>query len=80
MVAYACRISEENLGVIASEHPGFDREETLRWIEEHGEGYFLRDDASSFDCQYFVPEVFQRFYSFEPGNEGELFRRVLRIY
>lgn len=79
MAAYACRISKENLGAIASESPQFDRELTLQWLDEHKEGYFLRDDTSAFDCQYFETSIFLEIYMFEKGDEDALFRPVRRI-
>lgn len=79
MVAYACVLSEANLNAIASESPQFDRELTLQWLEEHREGYFLRDDSSPFDCQYFEPSVFLEIYQFESADTTALFRRVRRI-
>ena len=80
MVAYACLITEANLGVIASEHPKFDREEALQWIKEHETGYFIRDEESrAFDCKYMDEEVFKEIYKFEYGDYGDLFRRILKL-
>lgn len=78
--AYACRISEENFGAIASEKPDFDREQAIQWLEQNGQGYFLRDpDNPNLDCGYFVDEVFYQVYTFDEADTEELFRRVLRI-
>lgn len=79
MPAYACRISEENLQVIASENPKFDMEEIVDWLNAHESGYFLRDEGSPFDCQYLADVVFNEIYAFERGGESELFRRVTRL-
>lgn len=79
MVAVACRISEENFGAIASEKPDFDLEKTKEWLEQNGQGYFLRDPESPLDCGYFVDEVFFQLYIFESGDQSALFRHVLRL-
>lgn len=79
MVAYAVVMSEENMLVIASEHPKFDKAEFRKWLADHGEGYFLRDESSPLDCQYFEPTVFAQMYLFESGDESALFRRVVKI-
>jgi hypothetical protein len=79
VVAYACRITKENFGAIASEKPDFDEEYTLRWLDDHGTGYFLRDPSSALDCQYFDDDVFFEIYIFQSKDEGELFRRCIKI-
>lgn len=68
-----------NMWVIASEKPDFDKEEFINWLEEHEEGYFLRDPESVLDCQYFEPTVFLEIYTFTSPDRGELFRRVVKI-
>lgn len=78
--SYACRISRENMGAIASENPKFDREEALNWLDEHGSGYFLRDESSPFDCAYMEDTVFHQIYAFEgQRDKNEIFRRVLKL-
>lgn len=77
--AYAVVMSTENMSAIASEHPKFDKAAFLKWLEDHGEGYFLRDETTSLDCQYFEPTVFAQMYLFEGGDEATLFRRVVRV-
>jgi hypothetical protein len=79
MVAYACRISEENFDAIASEKPDFDREQTLQWLEQNGTGYFLRDESTNLDCGYFVDDNFFQMYTFDSTDKQDLFRRVLKI-
>lgn len=79
MAAYVCRISEENLNVIASENPNFDMEEIVDWLNEHGEGYFLRDESSVFDCKYLAEAVFEQMYRFEHKDVDSLFRQVKKI-
>lgn len=80
MVAYACVISEENFPVIASEKPDFNREEIIKWLEEHKQGYFLRDpDSAGFDCKFLATDIFLQFYKFESQDVGSLFRRVLKL-
>jgi hypothetical protein len=76
MPAYACRISEENLPAIRSEHPRFSLEEIRAWMAQHGNGYFLRDQDSSLDCHYFEDTVFAEMYIFEGGDLDQLFRKV----
>jgi len=78
-MAEACRITKENTWVIASEKPNFDKEEFDAWIEEHGVGYFLRDEGSKLDCSYIPPEDFLDIYIFESGDTGALFRKVIKI-
>lgn len=79
-LAWACKTSKENLGAIASEAGGhFDRKYAEDWVEEHGEGYFLRDPGSAFDCQFFVDTVFFDLYEFEASSsDNALFRTVVR--
>lgn len=77
MVAYACRISEENFAAIASEKPDFNKDELVEWLRYHGRGFFLRDPSSTFDCGYFVDEVFYELYVFDSTDTNPLFRRVL---
>jgi hypothetical protein len=78
--AYAIAVTEENLkGVIRSEAgPKFDLETALWWLEEHGEGWFLRDPNSPLDCQFFMPEVFFEMYSFWSNDPTSLIRRVVQ--
>lgn len=79
IVAYACRITESNMGAIASENPHFDLEEAMEWLKIHGSGYFLRDEESIFDCKYFEDFVFFQMYTFESSDNSDLFRRVLKL-
>lgn len=79
MVAYAIRIEEKNFKAIASENPKFNMEATLEWLEQHGQGFFLRDPESTFDCGYFVDEIFSQMYLFESADTSTMFRRVLKI-
>lgn len=69
----------ENMQVIASEKPDFDRDEFLEFLETHGGGYFLRDPDSVYDCQYFDPDIFPELYSFASPPRGELFRYVHKL-
>lgn len=79
--AYAVAVTDENIrGVILSEAgPGFNVELALKWLEEHEEGWFLRDKESSFDCLFFVPEVFSEIYTFTSADDHSLFRHVIRV-
>lgn len=80
--AYAVAITEENLrGVIRSEAgSNFDLEFALAWLEEHGEGWFLRDEESALDCQFFMPMVFVEMYQFVSSlDHTSLFRQVIKI-
>lgn len=81
VAAYAIYITEENLrGVILSEAgPNYDLELSLQWLEEHSEGWFLRDDMSPLDCQFFVPEVFFETYRFTNNDEAQLIRHVREL-
>lgn len=79
--AYAIAITEENIkGVIRSEAGlDFDVEGAFNWLKEHGSGWFLRDDESPFDCQFFDSEVFEEIYKFNSIDDHSLFRKVYRI-
>jgi hypothetical protein len=78
-LAWACKVTKNNLAVIASESgPKFDRQFAENWLAEHGEGFFLRDEASPLDCHFFVPEVFQDFYVFAHDDDSSLFRKVIK--
>lgn len=80
MQAYVIAVTEENLGAIASEAgKGFDLERAQLWLLEHGSGYFLRDETSALDCQFFEEEVLCEIYMFEHPDDGTLFQRVLKL-
>lgn len=79
MVAYACRITEQNFGVIASEKPDFNMKEIVEWIEQHETGFFIRDPASIFDCKYMHDDVFFEFYKFADTDKDRLFRLLFEI-
>jgi|KBSMisStandDraft_5_1062788.scaffolds.fasta_scaffold2185290_1 hypothetical protein len=79
MPAYAVRISPENFGAICSEKPDFNQEEALKWLEQHKQGYFVRDDESSLDCQYFEDTSFFAVYTFADKDPRALFRRIMRL-
>lgn len=78
--AFVVAITEENLRrVIRSEAgPSFDLDIAMAWLEEHQEGWFLRDEGSPFDCQFFMPEVLKELYSFTNNDQNSLFRHVIR--
>lgn len=78
MTAYACKIHRENFDIIASEKPDFDREFTERWLDEHEQGYFIRDPSSPFDCQFMQIDVFNELYVFDEGTPGEVFRVIYK--
>lgn len=79
MVAYACLAIPENLDVIVSEAGSrFDREYVERWIEDNGDGYFLRDESTALDCNLFSRDVFFGMYSFRTNDTSALFRRVVK--
>lgn len=77
--AWAVPITEENLyGVIRSEAGSkFDLEYALNWLYEHEEGWFLRDEESPLDCQFFTSEVFKELYQFTSPDKHSLFRHVI---
>lgn len=80
--AYAVAINEANIrGVIHSEAGAdFNLELALAWLKEHEEGWFLRDEESPLDCQFFMPEVFAEMYMFtSPIDSTSLFRQVIKI-
>jgi len=77
-IAYACLISSENFGAIRSENPNFNLEETKAWLEQHGSGFFLRDERSAFDCHYLIDEVFYQFYAFDAFDPNDIFHRLTR--
>lgn len=81
MVAHAIAITEENVrGVIQSEAGSYYNLETaLKWLEEHEEGWFLRDPSSPLDCEFFMPEVFNEMYMFLSKDQSSLIRRVEQI-
>lgn len=78
-LAWAAEVVENNYGAILSECAGaFDRALLLEWVEEHGGGYFLRDHDSPLDCLLFETDKFLLLYHFESGNEGAMFRTVVK--
>lgn len=79
MEAYVCRISEENFAAIASEKPDFNKDELIEWLTYHGQGFFLRDPSSVFDCGYLVDDVLLEMYMFDSADASSLFRRVLKL-
>lgn len=81
MSAYAVAVTEDNIrGVIHSEAgPSFDVEWALTWLKVHEEGWFLRDEESSLDCQFFMPEVFEELYTFTSHDNNSLFRHVVKL-
>jgi hypothetical protein len=80
MSAYAIAVNENNLNAIASEAgTNFDLEYARAWLIEHGSGYFLRDEGSPFDCQFFEEIVLLEMYVFECEHDGALFRRVVKL-
>lgn len=81
MIAYAVAITEENIrGIIRSEAgPAFNLDWSLDWLDENEEGWFLRDAESTFDCQFFRPEVFGEYYSFVEYDEKSVLQEVVKI-
>lgn len=78
-LAWAAETVEANYDAILSECGGsFDRAHLLAWVEEYGVGYFLRDHSSPLDCLLFEKDKFHLLYSFERGNEGAMFRVVVK--
>ena len=81
-IAHAIAITEENIyGVIRSEAgPDFDIEYALNWLYEHEEGWFLRDEESELDCQFFEPDIFKEFYRFSSIQDTDsLLRQVFPV-
>lgn len=81
MGAYAVAVTEDNIkGVIRSEAGrSFNLERALDWLKVHEEGWFLRDEESALDCQFFMPEVFEEMYKFTYSESTSLLRSVIRI-
>lgn len=81
MIAVAVRVSPENMSAIASEAGRkFTRQFAEKWLEQHKQGYFLRDETSTFDCQLMVDTIFFEMYTFRyPNDESSLFRPVVKI-
>lgn len=80
MSAYVIAVKEENLSAIASEAgTSFNLDYARAWLIEHGSGYFLRDESSPLDCQFFEEIVFLEMYVFEHPDDGALFRRVVKL-
>lgn len=75
-MARACRIHPENFSVIASKKPDFDLEFTKRWLDEHEQGYFIRDSSSPFDRQYMEASVFFEMYRVVGGTNEDIFRPI----
>lgn len=74
--AYACRISANNIGAIASEKPNFSLKELNEWCEEHGNGYFIRDENAPWDCTYMSDVTFEEIYAFVYKDYSAIFREV----
>ena len=81
MQAYAVAITEDNIRNAIRSEAGrdFDLDIALAWLEEHENGWFLRDEGSIFDCQFFMPEVFEELYAFVSYKDNETFKKVTRI-
>lgn len=81
MSAYAVKITEDNIrGVIRSEAgKSFNLSIALSWLEEHEEGWFLRDESSPLDCEFFMPEVFAEMYAFTSDDKSSLIRHVVKL-
>lgn len=81
MQAYAVAITEANLRNAIRSEAGrnYDLDWSLHWLEEHGSGWFLRDEGSPLDCQFFMPEVFAELYGFISDDETATFRRVIKL-
>jgi len=76
---YACRMNEDNYGAIASEKPGFDLAEARQWVEEHGAGFFIRDEEfKKFDLEYMPDLVFHQIYVFDEFKPTDVFHRLIR--
>lgn len=78
--AVAVKVSRESLSAIASEAGRkFNREDIENWLVEHGGGYFLRDETSTFDCSLMTDSVFFAIYEFKyPNDDTALFRPVIK--
>lgn len=75
--AYACRITPDNFGVISSENPKFNLDEIKKFLEDQGDGYFIRDETSPWDCKYMPMLVFQQIYLFQRYDADELFHPIV---
>lgn len=81
MASYAIAITKDNIrGVIQSEAGlKFNLETALCWLEDHEEGWFVRDPESPLDCEFFMPEVFEEMYMFIANDYDSLIRRIVKV-
>lgn len=79
-LAWAAEVVEDNYQAILSEAGrAFDKDHLLAWVREYEKGYFLRDETSSLDCILITPDKFLQLYQFERGDEGAMFRVVVKL-
>lgn len=84
-VIVAVRLREENIPAIRSEYPGFDEIELRKFLADHGDGYFVRDESADgkhkrpFDCRYFSIFTFAQVYAFEDYDPSVLFHKISRL-
>ena len=82
MQAYAVAVTEANIrtAIRSEAGRGFNLELALQWLEEHEDGWFIRDEGSTFDCMMFRPEVFEELYMFSDiDNNDAVFRKIVKI-
>lgn len=77
-LAYAIRVTEANIKSIILSEAGesYNVIDALKWLQEHGEGWFLRDEDSVLDCKFFRPEIFTVMYKFVDYDDGRLIHQV----
>ena len=78
--AVVIKLTKENLSAVLSEAGRHvNRDKVEKWLEAHGEGYFLRDESSALNGSLFTPLAFAQIYKFKFEDDGALFREVEKI-
>ena len=81
MQRYAIAITEDNIkGVILSEAGlNYNVNTALRWLKDYGDGWFVRDPSSPFDCLFLTDEVFHQIYLFTNNDQHCVMRHIDEI-
>lgn len=48
------------------------------WLDACGEGYFVRDEGSPFDCELIMTEAFVELYYVRPTGTDPIFLRIIK--
>ena len=79
-IAYAIAVCEANFSLLVSEAGRNHSKEQIRAkLPVYENGYFLRDPNSKLDCQFFLPEAFEKLYEFRFVYDGNPLQEVIRI-